>query len=212
MKIYDLSPTLHPGIAVWPGDTPFSRESVMRIRDGESVNLSSIRMSLHTGAHMDAPWHFQDRGISIDEVPLDHCVGSAVVVHLAVSGAIRPADLEAAVGSKPKRLLVCCNPDRSPDLFPEPFPYFSEEAARFLAAAGVCLVGTDSPSVDHVDSKDLPAHRAFGEAGIVILENLLLEHVPEGEYDLTALPLKIAGADGSPVRAILRAAMPGAGV
>lgn len=205
MKIYDLSPKLHPGTAVWPGDTPFSLNEVMRIHDGESVNLSSITMSLHTGAHMDAPWHYQEAGGSIDEVSLEQCVGNAVVVRLAVSGAIGPRHLEAAVALKPKRLLVCCNPDRSPDAFPTPFPYFSEEGARFLADSGICLVGTDSPSVDHVDSKDLPAHRAFGKAGVVILENLVLGHVPAGEYELTALPLKIAGADGSPVRAILRA-------
>jgi arylformamidase len=116
---------------------------------------------------------------------------------------LRVGDLEEALALSPQRLLIRTLKDRNHDRFPCDYGYFSAEAAREVVAAGVRLVGLDSPSVDHPESAELPAHKILGEAGVVILENLELGQVPEGDYELIALPLKIVGGDGSPVRAVL---------
>ncbi len=204
MKIYDISPLLHPGIAVWPGDTSFERIESLRLRDGASVNLSSITLSSHTGAHADAPFHFCDDGKTIDQVDLEPYIGRARVVTVSVAESVDGHDLEEALRQRPVRLLVRCNPKIEPDCFPTSFVYFTQRAAERIGVAGVKLIGTDAPSMDRVDSKDLPAHHTFARYGSSILENLDLRRVPDGEYELIALPLKIAGGDGSPVRAILR--------
>lgn len=205
MKRYDITPPLHAGLQVWPGDAPVALTSVLRLADGDTVNLGRLTSSLHAGAHADAPWHFQDDGPAIDRIPLEPYLGPARVVRLRISGnLIEPADLETALSPPPQRLLVCCNPDRDPDRFPSSFVCFSPAAAARISQAGVRLLGTDAPSVDPVDSKDLPSHRSLWAGGSLILENLDLRRVPEGEYELIALPLPIVGGDGSPVRAVLR--------
>lgn len=206
MKIYDISPVLHSGIAVWPGDTPFSRRPILQLAEGASVNLSSIEMSLHTGAHADAPSHFLKDAASIDEVPLDVYVGMACLTTLAggPSGAIRIEELVRALETRPERLLIRAHPDLDPDRFPERIRPFTVEAAREIGQAGVRLLGTDAPSVDAIDDPLLPAHRTLGGLGVHILENLRFQGVPDGVYELVALPLKFRGADASPVRAILR--------
>ncbi|HEV8132385.1 MAG TPA: arylformamidase [Acidobacteriota bacterium] len=204
MKIYDISPLLHPGIAVWPGDTPFSRTELMRLSDGESINLSSVTLSLHTGAHADAPSHFLSGGTPIDQVDLHLYVGPARIVTLHVAQCVDAEDLQEILRSKPERLLIRVNPNIDPDYFPEKCVHLSPRAATRIGMAGVKLIGTDAPSVDPVDSKDLPAHHALARYGTAILENLNLRQVPDGDYELIALPLKIAGGDASPVRAILR--------
>lgn len=206
MKIYDISPLIHPGIAVWPGDSPFSRREVLQVRRGDSVNLSTVQLSLHTGSHADAPYHVGDDGQSIEEMDLEAYVGRARLVSLNVNGLIQEKDVAPLLSDALERLLIRCNPDADPDHFPSSFVYFAPEAAARIGSAGVKLVGTDAPSVDPVDSKDLPAHHAFFRFRMAILENLYLQAVPDGDYELIALPLKIAGGDGSPVRAILRTA------
>lgn len=204
MKIYDISPPLHPGIAVWPGDVPFQRTESLRLSDGASVNLSSITLSSHTGAHADAPSHFLNSGKTIDQVDLQAYIGPAKVVSISAREYIRASDLDGCTSQKPVRLLVRCNPGIDPNRFPDCFIYFSPQAAERIGKAGVKLIGTDAPSVDRIDSKDLAAHHAFARYGTAILENLNLRGVSDGEYELIALPLRIAGGDGSPVRAILR--------
>lgn len=204
MTIYDISPLIHSGAAVWPGDQPFRRSPSLRIERGDSVNLSSVRMSLHVGAHADAPNHFDDAGAAIDEVLLGPYFGPARLITLTGTDGIDPAELEPFLRTSPRRLLVRCNPFIDPDEFPREIRYFTPEAAQSVAEAGVELIGTDAPSVDPLKSRDLPAHKAFGQGGVAILENLLFRGVPDGEYELAALPLKIAGGDGSPVRAVLR--------
>lgn len=203
MRIYDISPTLRPGIAVWPGDEAFRHERSLRISQGSSVNLSSVTFSLHTGVHADAPLHFDDDGEAIDQVDLSKYLGNALLVSVEVRESISAQDLEPFLQQKPERLLVRANPGFTADSFPSRFAHFSPEAAQAIGKAGVRLVGIDAPSVDFVDSKELPCHNAFGRAGTAILENLLLAGVPDGEYQLVALPLKISGGDGSPLRAIL---------
>ncbi len=201
--IFDISPTLHPGVATWPGDVAFSRSNTLRIADGCSVNLSSLRMSLHTGAHADAPAHFQDGAATIDEVDLRAYWGPARLVTLTGSGAITAGDLEACLATGPERVLLRCHRQFDPDQFPTRIRYFDPAAARLIAEAGVLLVGVDAPSVDPLDSKRLSAHHVFARGGVAILENLVLRGVPDGEYELAALPLKIAGGDAAPVRAAL---------
>lgn len=204
MKIYDITSELAPDTAVWPGDTSFSRDVSLKIEDGESVNLSSVNMSLHSGTHMDAPFHFLGNGNTIDKVPLEKCMGRAIVTTLTGVTEVTASDLESVLNQNPARVLFKFNPRKDTKVFLDRFTYFSEGAARRLSEAGVRLVGTDSPSVDAYDSKDLPAHHQFGRSGAVILENLVLNEVPDGEYELIALPLRIREGDGSPVRAVLK--------
>lgn len=204
MKIFDISPPLHSGVAVWPGDTPYSRQDNMRIAEGQAVNLSTVTMSLHTGAHIDAPRHFDDGGPGIEGIDLDICFGPARLATVAANdGTIAVSDLTAILGDPPVRLLLRCNPNFDPERFPERFIHFRPAAAEAIGAAGVRLIGIDAPSVDHLDSKELPCHKAFWRHGTYILENLLLHDVPDGQYGLAAVPLRIVQGDASPVRAIL---------
>lgn len=204
MKLYDISPVIHPGIAVWPGDTLFTRRKLMRLSDAAFVNLSSVTLSLHTGAHADAPLHVLPDATSIDLLDLAAFLGPARVVTLNDVDSIREADLHSILAQNPERLLIRCRREYDPDRFPQAVTWFTEQAATRIAEAGVKLIGTDEPSIDPIDSTDLPAHKAFGRAGTAILENIDLRAVPDGEYELIALPLKIRGGDASPVRAILR--------
>ncbi|HEY2932610.1 MAG TPA: cyclase family protein [Acidobacteriota bacterium] len=204
MKIHDISRLIHPSIAVWPGDTPFERTDTLRLADGASVNLSSARLSLHTGTHADAPWHFIREGSSIEQAELSRFWGRAQVVTVRAWPAIQASHVEPFLKSGVARLLVRANPEIQDNTFVEDFVYFQEGAAALIAASGVQLIGTDGPSVDAFDSRALPAHHAFGRQNVAILENLDLRNVSDGEYELVALPLRIFRGDGSPVRAVLR--------
>jgi arylformamidase len=204
MTIQDISPVVDPSIAVWPGDIPFSRNVSMRVEDGDSVTLSSIECSLHTGSHADAPSHYLEGGETIDEVSLDDYIGPAMVLTLPGVGAIGVEEIQVAMEQRPERLLLRSELHFSSDRFPEAIRFFEEEAAESLGRLGLRLIGTDAPSVDALDSKKLPAHHAFGRHGVRLLENLTLSAVEDGMYELIALPLKIGLGDASPVRAILR--------
>jgi arylformamidase len=203
--IHDISPLVDGKISVWPGDTPFSARELLRIEDGAAVNLSTITMSCHTGAHADAPSHYLKGAETIDAVPLDAYLGPCLLAEVKPKGgAVRPEELKGKDLSGVERLLLRtgCIQDRTK--FPEAVAYLTVELVRHLKEHGIVLVGIDSPSVDPFDSKDLPAHKALHAAGIANLENLALKGVPPGRYELIALPLRLAGRDGSPVRAILR--------
>lgn len=208
-RIIDISQQISPEIAVWPGDTRFDSFWVMRMANNDSVNVGSVTMSLHTGSHADAPFHFNDTGATIEKCNLSAYIGTAVVIDICASlsagneFAITEELLRPLLSEKTERLLVKTGTG-SMKTFPERFAYFSADAARLLADMNLKLVGIDTPSVDYVDSKKLEAHHIFGSADIRILENLVLEHVSAGSYELIALPLKLSGMDASPVRAILR--------
>lgn len=167
------------------------------------MNLSFVEMSLHTGAHADAFSHVLEEGTPIDKMRLETYLGPASLLTLKGRSTIDAASLEGVLQAAPQRLLVRGNPGIDPDRFPATFAYFEEEAARAICGAGVVLVGTDAPSVDRVDSKALTVHKIFARSGTSILENLNFKDVPDGNYELVALPLKIAGGDAAPVRAIL---------
>lgn len=208
-RIIDISQPVSPEIAVWPGDTRFDSFWVMRMANNDSVNVGSVTMSLHTGSHADAPLHFKNTGASIAECDLSAYIGNVVVVDLSDSirednnYAITEELLKPLLSQKAERLLVKTGTG-SMKTFPERFAHFSAGAARLLADMNLKLIGIDTPSVDFVDSKKLEAHHIFGSAEIRILENLVLENVFAGSYELIALPLKLTGMDASPVRAILR--------
>ena len=205
--LIDITRTLQPGVAVWPGDTPFERRSVLRLADGASVNLSTLLMSAHTGTHADAPRHFTDDGPSLEALDLEPYWGRAQVVTITKErGALTPEDFSRADLSRAPRLLVRSGSSgRDPGTFGRDIVYPGPDLAAFLGEKGVVLYGSDAPSVDHPDSKTLPGHHALFARGIAILENLELSRAPDGLYELAALPLKVRDGDGSPVRAALRA-------
>lgn len=205
-RIYDISRTISPTLAVWPGDTSFSFEQVLDIRQGESVNLTTLTLSAHTGAHADAPWHYDQEGVHPADLPLEPYIGPARVVTLMRQrGGIVPDDFAGSDLSGVRRLLIhTWASDLPDDAWPDDFPYPTVELIDWLAAQGVLLLGVDMPSVDAFDSTDLPCHHRLKQYGMANLEVLCLKDVPDGDYELIALPLKIAGVCGSPLRAILR--------
>lgn len=206
LNIYDISRTVTPSLAVWPGDTPFSFAHQLRLKEGASVNLTTLTLSAHTGTHADAPYHTTDLGEHPAEMPLEKYIGPAHAVTIARQhGGIVPEDFARHDLSGMQRLLIHTWVSHWPDdRWPEDFPYPTLELVDWLAENGVTLLGVDMPSVDRFDSKDLECHHRLLEHGIVNLETLTLAGVPDGVYELIALPLKLAGVCGSPLRAILR--------
>jgi arylformamidase len=205
MEIYDISQTLSRGIAVWPGDPEFRLRWAMRIRDGSSFNVSAVDLCVHTGTHVDAPLHLDDSGYDIAEAPLDRFIGSARVLAIPAAKSIRVSDLSGLDWINVRRVLFKTRSSSLPEQrFDENYVYIEKDAAGFLAEKGILLVGTDAPSVDDFAGTDLPSHRILLQHEIVILEGARLQHVPPGDYELICLPLRLAGLEGSPVRAILR--------
>lgn len=180
-RIWDITRPLAPGIPAWPGDRPFERAWTARLEDGAPANVGAIAMSTHVGTHVDAPFHLALTGATVDQVPLQACVGPCVVIPLA--------RLEDAAGHE--RVLVRAA-GGAPSL------------AQVAALNGLRLLGTDGASVDREDAIALAVHHALWRRGAVILEGLALDGVPDGTYELIALPLRLAGMDAAPVRALLR--------
>lgn len=206
-RLYDITRTITPTLAVWPGDTPFSLNHALRTEEGASVNLTTLTLSAHTGSHADAPYHITADGAHPADLPLERYIGRAHVVTIAREhGGIVPEDFAGRDLNGLERLLIhTWVSDLPDDRWPDDFPYPTVELADWLAAQGAVLLGLDCPSVDRFDSTDLPVHRRLLAHGIANLETLRLAGVPDGVYELIALPLKLAGACGSPVRAVLRA-------
>lgn len=205
MEVYDISQTLHEGMAVWPGDQKFRLRWTMRLDKGDSCNVSALTMSAHTGTHLDAPYHFDNSGADIGSLALSQYLGPARVEALEVEGPITAADLMNLDWQRVERVLFKTRAGNIPEeKFERSFAYLSEEGAEFLGERGLLLVGTDAPSVDSFGSKNLSSHKALLRHGVAILEGARLAHVPPGDYELICLPLKLGGLDGSPVRAVLR--------
>ena len=197
----DISPVLRKGIAVFPGDTAFSRTINMSFKDGQHLDLSDIRTTLHVGAHTDAPSHYDGKGKSIDERDLSLYMGPCQVIKVAAKQRLRPSDLNVEI--KAPRVLFRTDSFTNPDEWHNDFSALSRELILFLKDKGVVLVGIDTPSVDPATDKTLESHKAIFESDMAILEGIILSHVDAGFYQLIALPLRIEGADASPVRAIL---------
>ena len=203
--IYDLTPAIDRALKVFPGDTPPEREVLLDMEAGAHLTLSTLRTTVHVGAHADAPSHYARGAASIEKRPLDLYLGPCQVLRLDArrDTLLQPADLRGASIAAP-RVLLATGTYPDPAVFNEDFAALAPALVDFLHDGGVRLVGVDTPSLDPCHSKDLPAHQACLRHDMAILEGLVLAHVPEGIYELIALPLPIAGADGSPVRAILR--------
>lgn len=205
--LYDLSPTVRAELPVWPGDTPFSARLTWSIAEGSSVNVSAVTTTPHLGSHVDAPFHTEPRGESIGELDLDPYLGPCRVIQVPPAVLIEPRHVEADLEERstfPPRILLKTGSVADRKTFPQRFSALSPELARLLAERETLLVGLDTPSVDPLESKTLDAHHALFRGGVAILEGLVLDGVPEGDYELIALPLKMAGLDASPVRAVLR--------
>ena len=204
MKIYDISRTISPEIAVWPGDQVFEVNRNLKITDGSSVNLSSVLMSLHTGTHADAHYHYEEEGKFIDEMPLEHYIGPATVIEVLNSERIELDHVESLEYPKTERLLFKTkSSDLEDSVWIDDIVPISAEAVEFLGTQGVKLIGMDGPSVDPVVDPELRAHHALAKHGMANLESCNLKEVPPGDYELVALPLKFSNLDASPVRAIL---------
>ena len=210
-RLWDISPPVHAGSPVFPGDAPFSLQWAARISPGCPVNVSKLTLSPHTGAHADAPLHYGDEGAAIGEVALHAYLGPCRVIH-AINGGplVLWQHLEHAVpdlASLPPRVLVRCYERMPADRWDDELPAYAPETIERLADLGVLLVGIDSASIDPASSKALDSHQVIRRRGLRVLENLLLNEVPEGDYELIALPLKLTTACASPVRAVLRELM-----
>ena len=205
MIVWDISQTLRPGLPVWPGDTAFSSAQRWVQDDGSPVTVSHFATTVHAGTHADAPLHYDPAGSDAAAVPLAAYIGQCRVVDARAAGALIGADFVAARLTGPPPRVLFRTFERFPaDAWPDDFTTIAAEAIAALAARGVILVGIDSPSLDPEDSKTMDAHRAVLAADMRVLEGLVLDDVPEGDYELIALPLKLAGLDASPVRAVLR--------
>ncbi|MXP48099.1 arylformamidase [Altererythrobacter luteolus] len=202
-RIWDISQRLRPGLPVWPGDTEFAHERTWKMADGSPVNVSRLTMSTHSGTHADAPLHYDEAGLDSASSALEPYIGECLVVDArGVGAAIEVGDLPHLHSAD--RILF-----RTYETFPHEawetgFTAIAAETIKWLALQGVRLVGIDTPSIDPQDSKTMDAHKAVLAADMRILEGLVLDDVPEGRYELIALPLPLAGADASPIRAILR--------
>lgn len=204
VKLIDISPVLSDQTAVFPGDRAFEREVSMDFKKGDSLLLSSIRATLHLGAHADAPNHYHAGGAGIEERDLRRYLGKAQVIR-AKAGANGRLGLDAIEGKtiEATRVLFATGSYPDPDKWNGDFAALSPELIDELAKGGVRLVGIDTPSVDPSEDKELPSHQALYRNDMAVLEGLVLDEVEEGTYLLIALPLRIKGADASPVRAVL---------
>jgi len=204
MTIRDITIPMQDSLACWPGDTPFRFTWTWRKRDGATVNVGQFQLSVHTGTHTDAPFHFDDSGATSDAVDLHPFIGPARVIVLTDRLRIRREDLASFDLTGTPRVLFRTDGWTDHTQFPTTIPVMDEDVPAWLHQHGVVLVGVDVPSVDGLDSKFLPNHHALGTHGITILESLDLSDVAGGLYELIALPMKLVAADGAPVRAILR--------
>jgi arylformamidase len=203
--LYDITRPLVAGHPVWPGDSPCRIEWKARLGPGVAYNQSELRMSPHTGTHADGPFHMLADGAMIGAAPLDAYLGPARVVDATGRASLDAAwAAEVLAGGAPERLLVRTGAWTDPAVFPTRFAALTVESARMLVDAGLRLFGTDAPSPDLFEAEDVPVHHVLLGVGAGILENVLLDGVPPGEYELIALPLRMPDADASPVRAVLR--------
>lgn len=203
--LWDISPPVHAGAPVFPGDTAYAQQWVASIGPGCPVNVSAITLSPHVGSHADAPLHYDPSGAPIGAVPLDTFIGPCRVIHaIGVGPLIRLEHLAHAMQDLPPRVLVRAYARMPQERFDNDLPAFAPETVERLADLGVRLIGIDSASIDPASSKTLDSHQVIRRRGLRVLENLLLDDVPEGDYELIALPLKLTTADASPVRAVLR--------
>ena len=220
-QLWDISPPVFAGSPVFPGDTAYSQQWCATIGPDCPVNVSAITLSPHVGAHADAPLHYDAGGAAIGDVSLDAFLGPCRVIHAINCGplitwghiahAVNAVNAVSAVndshgihGALPPRVLVRTYA-KAPAQWDGQLTAYAPDTIERLADLGVLLIGIDTASIDPADSKTLDSHQVIRRRGLRVLENLVLDDVPEGDYELIALPLKLTTADASPVRAVLRA-------
>jgi len=204
MKIYDISMPYLIGGAHWPGDISYNYEQVADIKCGSSVNVGVLTFGVHGGTHIDAPFHYDKDGKTIDMLCVENFILPVIVVDaidkkILDASLLKNADLSDVKGVLFKTLAW---KDRS--IFPMDIPVISPDLAPFLKDNGLTLIGVDVPSVDAIEDSTVKAHKSLGENNITILEGLVLDNINMGKYELTALPIYLQGSDASPVRAILK--------
>lgn len=202
--LWDISPTISAALPVWPGDTRFDASTTWEIGNGCPVHVSRMTMTTHLGAHTDAPSHYDPAGASIDAVALDPYIGTCRVIHCIGVPCVLPQHVEAQLAGVPPRVLLRTYDKAPQTVWDASFPAIAPETIALLASRGVVLIGTDAASLDPQDSKTLDAHHAVRAYRMAILEGVVLDAIAPGDYELIALPLKLAGMDASPVRAVLR--------
>ena len=204
-RIWDISPPVHAGAPVFPGDTPYAQHWSAEIGPGCPVNVSALTLSPHVGAHADAPLHYDPAGAAIGALDLSPYLGPCRVIHaIGVRPLLLWEHLAHAVQGLPPRVLVRTYAQMPVDRWDPHLAAYAPATVQRLADLGVRLIGIDTASIDPADSKTLDSHQVIRRSGLRVLENLVLDDVPEGDYELIALPLKLVQADASPVRAILR--------
>ena len=202
-RIWDISPPLDERSDVFPGDTAYSQELHFSLSPGCPVNVNRLTLSPHTGAHADAPLHYASGEAAIGAVDLQPYLGPCRVIHCLDCGPlVEPAHIAHALENLPARVLL--RTSRAASQSWASFTAVAPDTLAWLATKNIVLVGIDTPSVDPAASQNLPSHQQLLQHGLRVLENLVLDDVPEGDYELIALPLKLMRADASPVRAILR--------
>ena len=202
-QIWDISAAVDAQSPVFPGDTPYSQKWSWALSADCPVNVSEITLSPHVGTHADAPLHYDNQGSAVGELSLAPFIGPCLHI-LREDGLIHPGDIADAMAGCPPRLLVrSCHQARTTD-WSSAFASFAPETLDLLHQHGIVLIGIDTPSIDPATSKTLDSHQRIRRYDMRVLENLVLDQVPAGDYELIALPLKWIGADASPVRAVLR--------
>jgi arylformamidase len=204
-RLWDISPPVHAGTPVFPGDTAYRQEWAASIAPGCPVNVSTLTLSPHVGAHADAPLHYDPQGTPAGALDLEPYLGPCRVIHAIARGPLVAWDhIAHATRDLPSRVLVRTYQRAPVDRWDPQLAAYAPETIERLADAGVRLVGIDTASIDPAQSKTLDSHQVIRRRGLRVLENLVLDEVPEGDYELIALPLKLMTADASPVRAVLR--------
>jgi len=212
MRIYDITVPLSADTPVYPGDPAVAISPWTSIAAGDLANVSQLTLCSHSGTHLDAPRHFSDQGMPVDEIPPALLVGTARVVEVLGVKAIGRQDLHRLPVAGVERLLLKTDNSElwQEEGFKQNFAALTAEGVRYLLESGVKLVGVDYLSVESVDG-DGEVHRLLLDNGVPILEGVNLAGVPPGEYELICLPMKIKGGDGAPVRALLRGEKAGGG-
>ncbi|WP_447777147.1 arylformamidase [Variovorax boronicumulans] len=206
LRLWDISAPVHAGSPTFPGDTPYSQQWCATIGPGCPVNVSAITLSPHVGTHADAPLHYAPEGQTIGQVDLTPFLGPCRVIHAIGRGPLVTWEhiAHAVTDTLPPRVLVRTYQSMPVDRWDPQLAAYEPATVERLAAMGVKLIGIDTASIDPADSKTLDSHQRIRHLDLRVLENLVLDTVPEGDYELIALPLKLTSADASPVRAVLR--------
>jgi arylformamidase len=205
MKMYDISVPISGDLPVYPGDPPVMVERALNVKKGDGANVSRLALCTHSGTHIDAPRHMDDRAVSVDHLSLSLLIGRVLVVEIGGTKKVGRKELERLPVKGEERLLLKTENSLlwSHPGFTEDYASLTEDGADYLIGIGIRLIGIDYLSIEAFDGNGV-IHRKLLEHGVIILEGLNLGEVPKGVYELVCLPLKIRDGDGAPARVILR--------